>query len=197
MKYRQVILLSALILLALGGMWKLRATPEEIGRSESSDTAATLAHQKRGSPMVQTTTDHPTPGAVADPASERLPVTDELKLRHNFDALIETIRTTLPTVEGIRQLPGDHHETSPEITDSGRNLGALAKFLEEHPDFIATALPTYLDCARDESIMPATRALCTFRMKYYRKYWNQDLSSAYPKIPVEIRNLADQLAELE
>jgi hypothetical protein len=188
-KYRNVILLLALILLATAGIWKLRATPEEETRIDSPLATA--------DPMTQTTTDYPSPGSMKDAASTHLPAKVELQLRKDFDRFINGVRTSLPKIADVKRSARGSHETPSDALASGKKLGELAKFLGDHPDFIKAALPTYLDCALNGTVLPATRALCTFRIKSYEKYASADLRAAYREIPDSIRALAAELEGTE
>lgn len=100
----------------------------------------------------------------------------------------------LPRVSTLSKKPEHElHDTPAEIVAAGRVFGKLAEFLAGHPERIRDALPTYRSCAGDPTIVPAIRALCTFRLSVYEKDWDPETRTAFGAIPEPIRELAREL----
>ena len=139
-----------------------------------------------------------TPAATGVPEKPRSRVTDVGSTAAELESLETRALESLPTIAAIRKKTNEEvHATPPEILESGRRFGELAEFLARHPDLVRAALPTYVRCAEDASVVTATRALCAFRLHVYEKDWDDATRASFAKLPSDVHSIAKQLEGTE
>ncbi len=108
---------------------------------------------------------------------------------------IEAAQKALPTHESMIGLKEEEvaHRAPPSVIEAGSALGDLAEYLEGRPGEFKAASRFYADCALNEKIVPAARALCLSTLQKNPDQWAQGVKEAIDSIPAAISALAAEL----
>jgi len=177
----------ALIVLAWFG---LRSS----GKSDSSDSTA-----RAGDP-AQVRVEGAGPSVVKPlpvaTVSDRLPEERGGPQSEDLRRVIHSVRDALPKRAEFR--PGDDeaaHHAGPELIRAGQALGDLAEYLERRPEEFRSASVFYANCAADEGLMPASRAVCYAALIRKKDQWAPGVDDRISRVGPEIVDIAKNLSE--
>lgn len=110
--------------------------------------------------------------------------------------IIHQVRSTLPQRAQFK--PADDeaaHHAGPELIQAGQALGDLAEYLERRPEEFRAASVFYANCAADESLMPASRAVCYAALMKKKDEWAPGVADRISRVGPEIVDIAKSLSE--
>lgn len=162
-----------------------------IGRGKNDESAA----NSESAPPIPTQTASPLPlGSPGITESSHLvPAAEAGQLLKT--ALLSAREGLAKKAQMKTKTETELHHTPIEVVESARRIGAVAEVLEQNPSLIPEALPFFTECAGDHEGMPATRALCVYRLRAYEKSWDSETTTAFAKLPKLILDLADKLGD--
>ncbi|NDG85272.1 MAG: hypothetical protein EBX52_09600 [Proteobacteria bacterium] len=157
------------------------SVPQEspvLNRTEASQLAPVATATPQAVPVVQEASEDPD----AKPGPE-------------LAAQLESIQKALPTYDSVRGLKEEQvaHRAPPSVIEAGAALGDLEEYLEKRPDEFKSATRFYADCALNDRLLPAARALCLDSLRKRPDQWAKGVSEAVNRVPSEINDLAADL----
>ncbi len=140
---------------------------------------------------------------VKDQASETsLAVSDENKIIESEDKMaslsikeeLDERLKELPTMGELKNLSEEEaHHTPVVIREGGAILGKIHAEANENPERRPDTLAFFKDCAEDEEVVTALRAVCWNKVMTLIPEWQIFLSISDAKVSDEVKNLASQL----
>lgn len=125
--------------------------------------------------------------------SEEEPTKDDhtlVKLQEEF----ERKEKDLPTLSSLKNLSDEEaHHTSEFITEGAKIIGEAQEAASIDPTRREATLEFFLNCAINEDIVPAIRALCWNRTLKESTNWGIVLPLSEFEIPEDIRKLSHQM----
>ena len=167
---KKIIIPSIIIILVIGVMMikkENKKTPAEvIAETEISETSV---------PEVK----------VETPVQEK---NSELK-----EELNEYLKE-LPTMGELKNLSEEEvHHTPTMIKDGGAILGKIHAAAEKNPERREDTLKFFKECAEDEEVVTALRAVCWNKVMTLIPEWQIFLSISDAQVSEEVKSLASQL----
>lgn len=162
-----------------------------IGREKIDESAA----NSEAAPPIPTQTVSPVPPGQSPGLYESSQV-PAAEAEQSLLAALSSAREGLAKKAQMKaKTESEVHHTPIEVVESARRIGAISELLEKSPALIPQALPFFVECAKDPEGMPATRALCVYRLRSYEKNWDGSTTAAFAKIPKPILELAEKLGD--
>jgi hypothetical protein len=93
--------------------------------------------------------------------------------------------------------PGDDeaaHHVGPELIRAGQALGDLAEYLERRPEEFMAASVFYANCAADETLMPASRAVCYSALSKNKDQWAPGVAERISRVGPDILDIAKNIS---
>ncbi len=110
--------------------------------------------------------------------------------------VIGAVQGALPKKSEVK--PADDeaaHHAGPELIRAGQALGDLAEYLERRPEEFKAASVFYANCAADEALMPASRAVCYAALSKKKDEWAPGVAERISRVGPEIIDIAKNLSE--
>jgi hypothetical protein len=129
-----------------------------------------------------------TPGELGGHSSTDLG-TEELQ------TIVRAVRAALPKKSELK--PADDeaaHHVGPELIRAGQALGDLAEYLERRPEEFKAASVFYANCASDETLMPASRAVCYSALSKNKSQWAPGVAERISRVGPDILDIAKSLS---
>jgi len=150
---------------------------------EASDHAVPLAN------------DPPEAQGVSEVASASFaPAPTEAAPSQELAQEIEKVKTSLPSLGELRELPDDEvHGAPAKIIEAGAALGELDEYLEKRPEEFASASRFFSDCAAGETLPGSIRAMCLHSLRNHPTQWAPGVSAKLERLPSDVVELEAQL----
>ena len=150
-------------------------------------------------PVPTVSTGGASPASVSLPTATppgTLPENRGGAVSEDLKKIIHLVRGTLPQKAQFK--PADDeaaHHAGPELIQAGQALGDLAEYLERRPEEFRAASVFYANCAADESLMPASRAVCFAALMKKKDDWAPGVADRISRVGPEIVDIAKSLSE--
>jgi len=156
------------------------------GQTEATGPARAEVPALQSVPVVKEAAKEPAEDPTEDPAAKPGP---------ELTAQLEATRKALPTFDSVRGLKEEEvaHRAPPAVIEAGAALGDLEEYLERRPDEYKGATRFYAECALNEKLLPAARALCLSSLRKKPDQWAKGVKEAIGSMPAEISELAAEL----
>jgi hypothetical protein len=184
-----VLLIGAVGLIGLGAWW-LRQEPSPI--APTSEQAKATEEPRVSVVATESPSASSSPAGSAERSkpidSQAEPGTEDLR------RVVQSVRNALPKKLEVK--PADDeaaHHAGPELIRAGQALGDLAEYLERRPEEFRAASVFYANCAADETLMPASRAVCYAALMKRKNEWARGVAERVSRVGPEIIDIANNL----
>ena len=112
-----------------------------------------------------------------------------------FRTMVRAVQAALPKKTELK--PADDeaaHHVGPELIRAGQALGDLAEYLERRPEEFKAASVFYANCAADENLMPASRAVCYSALSKNKDQWAPGVAERISRVGPDIVDIAKNLS---
>jgi hypothetical protein len=137
----------------------------------------------------------PTPSAQAHESAAIPPRMEEERASPELQSELDRVSASLPTVNSLKGMKEEDvaHRAPHQVVEAGAALGDLAEYLERHPSEFKSATPFYAQCALNESLLPAARALCLNTLQKKPTEWASGVKESLERVPEGIKGIAEDL----
>jgi hypothetical protein len=193
---RRALYIPALLVLLGLGVWWFRA--ERTTLSPNDPVAQERGGQEPVAAPVHAGSTPPS-GRESGVGASASPVASggaDVRLSEELKVVVQSVRASLPKKQEMK--PADDeaaHHAGPELIRAGQALGDLAEYLERRPEEFRSASVFYAECAADEALMPASRAVCYAALLKKKGEWAPGVAERISRVGPEIVDVARNLSE--
>lgn len=132
--------------------------------------------------------------SIIDSDEVKIVTTEKSVVSKSIKEELDNSLKDLPTMGEISNLSEEEvHHTPSMIRDGGAILGKIHAKAESDPARRPETLSFFKECAEDEEVVPALRAVCWNKVMTLIPEWKIFLPISDAKVSDEVKNLASQL----
>ena len=192
---RRALFLPALLVLLGLGVWWFRSdraslAPKDPVTEERGGQEPVVPVHAKSTPHGVLESDTQASASPAASGGTSVQLSEELR------GVVQTVRASLPKKQEMK--PADDeaaHHAGPELIRAGQALGDLAEYLERRPEEFRAASVFYAECAADEALMPANRAVCYAALLKKKSEWAPGVAARISRVGPEVVDIARNLSE--